>query len=88
MAYPAARIDAWVCGLALMMVSSAALVAFVDLEEWSALLVGSWMLASPLALGFPHTATKVHVAVGLLVAYLASLELWLDHYDPPRRDVA
>jgi hypothetical protein len=77
LAYPAARIDAWVCGLILMAVSAAALAAFADLEELLALLLGLWMLASPWALGFPHTATKVHVAVGLLVAYLAGLELWL-----------
>jgi hypothetical protein len=84
LAYPAARIDAWICGLLLMAVSAAALVAFADLEEWSALVVGVWMLASPWALGLPHAATRLHIGVGLLVAYLAGLELWLVHFDTPR----
>jgi hypothetical protein len=59
-----------------------------DLEEWSALFVGLRMLASPWALGFPHAATKVHVGVGLLVAHLAGLELWLFHYETPRQHLA
>jgi predicted cobalt transporter CbtA len=81
----AARMDAWVVGLALMAASAAALIAFADLEEWLALVLGLWLVAAPWLLGLPHTATKVHVSVGLLVSYLAGLELWLIHYDTAGR---
>ena len=79
-----ARTDAWMVGLVLMAASVAALIAFVDLEEWLALVIGLWLIAAPWVLQMPHTATKVHVSVGLLVTYLAGLELWLVHYDPAR----
>ncbi|HJZ32188.1 MAG TPA: SPW repeat protein [Hyphomicrobiaceae bacterium] len=80
-AYPTARIEAWTAGLALLVVSIGALIAFVVWEEWLALVLGLWMIAAPWLLQFPPAATKIHVAVGLLVTYLAALELWLIHYD-------
>ena len=64
-----------------MVLSLAALIAFADWEEWAALAMGLWLLASPWVLGFPHAAAmKIHIGVGLVVAYLAGLELWLIHY--------
>ena len=82
-AYGPARADAWLSGLLLMVVSAAALIAFVDWEEWLALALGAWLIASPWVLGLPHTATKIHVGAGLVCAYLAGLELWLVHYHAP-----
>jgi hypothetical protein len=33
--------------------------------------------------GFVHTAgMRVDIGIGLLVMYLAALELWLIHYEP------
>ena len=78
--YGASRLDAWACGLLLMLLSAAALFAFVDWKEWLILALGLWMVAAPWVLGLPHAATKIHVAAGLLCAYLAGLELWLVHY--------
>src|SRR5215510_16501616 len=78
--YSPARLDAWGSGLLVMGLSAAAMVAFVDWEEWLALVVGLWMLAAPWVLGLPHAATKIHVAAGLICVYLAGLELWLVHY--------
>lgn len=83
--YEPARIDAWVVGLLIIAVAAAALVAFDNREEWALLALGVWLAASPWLLGFPRAAgMKVHFGVGLLIAYLAALELWLVHYDPSR----
>jgi len=78
--YGASRLDAWACGMLLMLLSAAALFAFVDWKEWLILALGLWMVAAPWVLGLPPAATKIHVAAGLLCAYLAGLELWLVHY--------
>jgi SPW repeat-containing protein len=78
--YNPARLDAWGSGLLVMSLSAAAMITFVDWEEWLALAVGVWMLAAPWVLGLPHAATKIHVAAGLICIYLAGLELWLVHY--------
>jgi hypothetical protein len=67
--------------------SLAALLAFAEWEEWVGIAVGLWVLASPWLLGFQHAqAMPVNVAVGLLIAYLSALELWLIHYDPAPYD--
>jgi hypothetical protein len=67
--------------------SLAALWAYAEWEEWIGLIVGLWVLASPWLLGFPHArATGVNVAVGLMIAYMSALELWLVHYDPAPYD--
>ena len=82
-AYAPARIDAWVAGLIVVALAAAALIAFDDRKEWALLGAGVWLLVSPWLFGFPHAAgMKVHIGVGLFIAYLASLELWLVHYDP------
>src|SRR5215813_1402243 len=59
--YSPARLDAWGSGLLVMGLSAAAMVAFVDWEEWLALAVGLWMLAAPWVLGLPPVATKIHI---------------------------
>ena len=80
-AHQTTRVEAWAAGLALLVLSVAALIAFVDAEEWLALALGLWLIAAPWLLGFQSAASKIHVAVGLIVVYLAALELWLVHYD-------
>jgi hypothetical protein len=57
-------------------------LAFRDWKEWLILVLGVWLLAAPRLLGFPHAAAmKVQFGVGLIVAYLAALDLWLIHHD-------
>jgi len=78
-----ARLDAWMTGIAVMVVSIAALWVFSEWEEWTRLLLGLWMIVSPWLLGFAHTAAMhIAIGVGLMVVYLAILELWLIHYAP------
>jgi len=79
------RIDAWSVSLAIIAISVAALIAFSDWEEWINLLLGLWLIVAPWLLGFAHTtAMHVSIGVGLVVAYLALLDLWLIHYEPDR----
>jgi hypothetical protein len=67
--------------------SGAALLAFSEWEEWVSMIVGLWVLASPWLLGFQHAkAMPVNVAVGLAIAFISALELWLIHYDPAPYD--
>ncbi len=88
-AYEAARADDWVSSVIVVASSAAALVAFAEWEEWVGIVVGLWVLASPWLLGFQHAkAMPVNVAVGLLIAYMSALELWLIHYDPAPYDGA
>lgn len=83
--YEPARLDAWVVGVVLIALSLAALLAFTVWEEWLMVLLGLWMMAAPFVLGFPHAAAmKIHVGVGLVVAYLALIELYLVHYGAER----
>jgi hypothetical protein len=81
--YEPARIDAWAAGLLVVALAAAALLAFDTREDWALLMAGLWLIASPWLLRFPHAAgMKVHIGAGLLIAYLAGLELWLVRYDP------
>jgi hypothetical protein len=75
------RLDAWLTGSLLVLVSIAALLAFAKWEEWTTLALGLWMVVSPWLLGFAHTtAMHIVIGVGCLVVYLAALELWLVYY--------
>jgi hypothetical protein len=80
-----AKIDAWVTGLIIITIAAATLIAFDDRQEWCLLAVATWMIACPWLLRMPHaTGMRVHIGIGLLVAYLAIFELWLIHYNPYR----
>jgi hypothetical protein len=75
------RIDTWICAGIVAAVSAIALIAFRECEEWSACILGVWIAVSPLVLDFQHTvAMFINLSVGILIAYLALLELWLIHY--------
>jgi predicted MFS family arabinose efflux permease len=77
------RFDVWITGAAVVAVSIAAIVAFSDWEEWFNLVLGVWLIASPWVLGFTHTRPMhVCIGIGIMVAFIAALELWLSKYDP------
>ncbi len=77
--------NAWIFGAAIMLVAVAAMMAFAEWEEWLNLIMGLWVLVAPWTVGFAAeaTATRVHVVIGVIVAVLAALELWLVHRNPP-----
>jgi len=74
-------------GAIIVLLSIAALAAFAFWEEWLNLIVGLWVLASPWVLGFVGTAMTVHVTIGILVAVLAAVEIWMMHQNQPTRSV-
>lgn len=75
--------DAWLSAILVALSSFAALVIFREWEEWINFVLGVWISVSPWIFGFQHTAAmRINLAVGILVAYLAILELWLIHYGP------
>ncbi len=77
--------NAWVSGIVIAVLSIAALAAFAVWEEWLNLVVGLWVIASPWILKFEGTtAMTAHVVIGIIVAALAAIELWLLNQNPPR----
>jgi hypothetical protein len=82
--YEPARVDTWTAGALLIGCSIGALVAYNDRKELLMIIIGAWVLMSPWILGYPHAAAmKMHIGIGLLVAYFAAFELWLVHYELP-----
>lgn len=77
--------NAWISGILIVLTSLAALAAFAEWEERVILSLGLWVLVSPWVLGFDGSqAMHVHLVVGIIVALLATIELWSDHPAPPR----
>src|SRR5204863_1475686 len=77
--------NAVVSGIAIVVLSIAALAAFAIWEEWLNLIVGLWAIVAPWVLGFQGTtAMTVHVIIGVAVAVLAAVELWILSHNPPR----
>jgi hypothetical protein len=78
-----ARIDIWVSSALIAATSIVAIVMFSDWEEWLNLFLGFWLIVSPWLLGFPHTkAMHFCIGAGIIVTFMAGLELWLLKYDP------
>ena len=78
--------NAYIAGIVIAVLAIAALAAFAVWEEWLNLIVGLWVLVSPWVLGFYGTTRPmaVHVVVGIAVAVLAAIELWMHSQIPPR----
>lgn len=76
----AAIANARISGVLVALVSCIALIMFREWEEWINVILGAWIMASPWILGFPHTtAAHVMITIGIVITYLALLELWLAH---------
>ena len=77
-----ARIDIWATSALIAATSIIAIVMFSNWEEWLNLVLGFWLVVSPWALGFTHTkAMHVSIGAGIVVTFIAALELWLVNYD-------
>jgi hypothetical protein len=75
--------NAMISGVVIVALSIAALAAFATWEEWLNLVLGLWVLVSPWLLGFAQGTTMiVHVVLGILVAVIAAIELWMIHRPP------
>lgn len=87
------KMDLWATSAVIAVISLAAMIAYKDWEEWANLLLGVWLIASPWLLGFAHTrAMHFSIGIGVVVAFLAALDLWLHydatHFDSSRQDHA
>jgi hypothetical protein len=77
--------NAHIAGIVIAVLAIAALAAFAIWEEWLNLIVGLWTLVSPWVLGFQGTrAMTVSAIIGIAVAALAAIELWIMSQNPPR----
>jgi hypothetical protein len=71
-------VDLRAAGVAIALLSLAAMFAYANWEEWGNLLIGTWLIVSPWILGFAHTrAMHYSIGIGLAVAFFSLLELWL-----------
>jgi len=78
--YGTLLVDTWVSTAFVGVMSFGALIAFRDWKEWINCILVLWVAVSPWVFGFQHTAAMlVNLAIGILIAYLAMLELWLIH---------
>jgi len=89
-----ARHTSWMAGAAIGIVAilsigdlfeSISVPDFFETEEWINLVVGLWLAVCPWIIGMQGdaVATQVHLGVGLVVATIAAVELWLVHRSPP-----
>ena len=80
----AAAWNAWVVGAVLIAIALAAIYAHHQSEEWMSMIVGIWAIVSPWALGFAalSAAVTVHVPVGIIVAAVAAMILWVSNNRP------
>jgi hypothetical protein len=71
-------LDIWASAVAIGVISMMALLAFSWWKEWTNLALGLWLIVSPWVLGFAHTrAMHFSIGIGVVVAFLAALEIWL-----------
>jgi hypothetical protein len=85
-----AVLNAVAIGLVVSSVGALELGALQRWEEWIELALGLWLTASPWMLGYSHLSSlmAMHVALGVVVAMLACLELWQDRSGiPPVRRI-
>lgn len=71
--------NAWLSGIAIVVLAVAALTVFAEWEEWLSLLAGLWVLVSPWVLNFAPdlNARWVHVVIGAVVAIIAVMRIWV-----------
>jgi len=69
-----------IIGIAIGLLSIAALAAFAIWEEWLNLIAGLTLIAAPWMLGFQDSdAMTIDVVIGGIVAALAAIEVWISH---------
>jgi hypothetical protein len=67
-----------IVGVIIAVLSIAAIAAFAVWEEWFILIAALALIVSPWLLGFQNgTAMSIDVIVGVVVALLAGIEVWL-----------
>lgn len=69
------------------LLDSVSVPAFFEQEEWINLIIGVWLAVCPWVLSFQADtmAMQVHLVVGVVVATIAVVELWVVHHSPPHQ---
>jgi hypothetical protein len=70
--------NAGIVGAIVVAMAAMEIVALRRWEEWIELACGAWLLASPFVFQYGGALMAWHIALGLMVAILALLELWQD----------
>ncbi len=87
------RNTSWMAGATIAIVAVLSIVNLFEFvsdsewfqqAEWINLVVGLWVAVCPWIIGFhaDMIAMDVHFAVGLMIAAIAVVELWLLHHKP------
>jgi SPW repeat-containing protein len=73
-----------VVGIIIAVLSIAALAAFAVWEEWFILAAALALIVSPWLLGFQNSAAmSIDVIIGVIIASLAAVEVWLTRDQEP-----
>jgi hypothetical protein len=81
--------NAVVLGLLIILVEVVELSVFREWEEWINIILGTWLVASPWALGIASTAARWNfIAVGALVLVLALHEIRNMRSDRPHENTS
>lgn len=74
----AATVNAWLCGVVVAGVATAALISFRQWEQWHGIAVGAWIILSPWVLGFAPLVpiAGLHVLLGLMLVASECWEIW------------
>ncbi|MEH6691084.1 MAG: SPW repeat protein [Pseudorhizobium pelagicum] len=85
----AAAWNAVLCGLVIVAIYARALYNYRERAEWLNLTLGCWVFVAPFILGFGSnpSATWTHVSVGLIVASIAGIQLYLGKGTPTGTDI-
>ena len=79
--------NAWIAAIVLGVLAVATLAVFAQWEEWANLVVGLWLIVSPLLLGFAANANAMwtHVVLGALVVVVSAWAVWDERQHPHPR---
>jgi len=79
--------NAWVVGLAVVVIGGITLYAFHAWEEWVNVVLGAWLLVSPWVLGFSKSAVLMWNAVifGALILVFAGWALFREGAIPGKK---
>lgn len=73
-----------IAGIIIAVLSIAALAAFAVWEEWFILAAALALIVSPWLLGFQNSAAMtIDVIIGVVIASLAAIEVWLTRDQEP-----
>jgi len=79
--------NAWLSGIVVLALATAAKQSPSDWPEWMTAAAGIWVILSPWVIGFSsQTDAKItHILTGFSIAVIAAMRLWnMHHQSPPK----